>query len=137
MKNQSYVHYLHTRRDWMGYVTPLGHFAYHKPCISEVWEVTEIWDCSFLDTSIVYKKLEFTNKTFLYKKIPKRGRVKHCSPYLILCSKFRFQVFKFIFMKVVLDFVIIWRILILAICWILILWKNSCYNCICFLHKSH
>ena len=62
------------------------------------------------------KKMEFTNKTFLYQKIPKNGRVKHCPPYLILCSKFLFQVFKFIFVKVVLDFVIIWRILILAIC---------------------
>ena len=45
--------------------------------------VTEIWDFPFLDTSIVCKKFDFRNKTFLYQKIPKKGRVKHCFPYLI------------------------------------------------------
>ena len=65
---------------------------------------------------IVYKKLDFRNKTFLYQKIPKNGRVKHCSSYLILWSKFHFCIFKFTIVKVVLDFVIIWKILILAIC---------------------
>ena len=99
--------------------------------------MTETLDSSFLDTSIVYKKFDFSNKTFLYSKIHKNGRVKHCSSYLILWSKFHFQVFKFTFLKVVIDFVIIWRILILAICLILILWKNLCYNFISFLPKSN
>ena len=36
MKNQSYLHYPHTKCNWMGYVTPLGHFVHHKLRISEV-----------------------------------------------------------------------------------------------------
>ena len=98
--------------------------------------VTETWDSSFLDTSIVYKKFDFRNKTFLYWKIHKNGRVKHCSSYLILWSKFHFQVFKFTFLKVVIDFVIIWRILILAICLILILWKNLMWPPKCMMEET-
>ena len=83
--------------------------------------VTETWDSSFLDTSIVYKKFDFRKKTFLYWKIHKNGRLKHCSSYLILWSKFHFWIFKFTIVKAVLDFVIIWRGLILATSCILIL----------------
>ena len=62
----------------------------------------------------VVKKWEFRNKTFLKQNPPNhQGKTLFLIPEFML--KFFFQEYNIIFVKTGLDFVMFWRILILAV----------------------